>query len=92
MYQKTNSQLAENVRRLRKDNGWSKTKLAQTTGLHRNTINDIERGVCNPTIKIICKIADQLNTTPERLLMLPIRKRTRPRGPVDGMVKTDVEI
>ena len=78
MYQQAKTHLAENIKRLRISRGWSKVDLAQKAGLHRNTINDIEREEYNVSVRVLCQLAEQLNATPERLLMKPIRQRTRP--------------
>lgn len=46
-----------NVRRFRVAKGWSQEKLSEMSGLHRTYISGIERGVRNPTIKIVHEIA-----------------------------------
>jgi len=72
-------QLAKNVQRLRKEQGWSKVALAEMCGLHRNSVNDIEIGKGNPTLKVICLLAEQLRTSPEKLISPQVRKRVRPK-------------
>ena len=71
--------LARNVQRLRKGQGWSKVALAEICGLHRNSVNDIENGEANPTLKVICLLAEQLGTSPEKLISPQVRKRVRPK-------------
>jgi len=46
-----------NVRCFREAKGWSQDKLSEMSGLHRTYISGIERGVRNPTIKIVHEIA-----------------------------------
>lgn len=50
-----------NVRRLREAKGWSQDNLSEVSGLHRTYISGIERGVRNPTIKIVNEIAKALD-------------------------------
>jgi transcriptional regulator with XRE-family HTH domain len=52
-----------NVRRLREAKDWSQDNLSEASGLHRTYISGIERGVRNPTIEIVHKIALALNCT-----------------------------
>lgn len=52
--------LGTNVRRIREAKGWSQDKLSEMSGLHRTYISGIERGVRNPTIKIVREIAAAL--------------------------------
>lgn len=52
--------LGTNVRRIREAKGWSQDKLSEMSGLHRTYISGIERGVRNPTIKIVHEIAAAL--------------------------------
>ncbi|MEQ1661487.1 MAG: helix-turn-helix transcriptional regulator [Thiobacillus sp.] len=59
--------LGAHVRRFRETKGWSQDKLSEVSGLHRTYISGIERGVRNPTIEIVYKIAVALNVTAGRL-------------------------
>jgi transcriptional regulator with XRE-family HTH domain len=56
--------LGNNVRRLREAKGWSQEALAEKANLHRTYISGIERGIRNPTLTIIFKIADALSVEP----------------------------
>ena len=51
------------VRKLREEKGLSQEKLSFESGLDRTYISGIERGVRNPSLKNIAKIAKALNTT-----------------------------
>lgn len=53
--------LAVNMKRLRKDRGWSQEALADEAELDRTYISGIERVVKNPTITVIERIASALN-------------------------------
>ena len=52
--------LGKKVRQLRNDNGLSQEKLGELTGLDRTYISGIERGVRNPSLRNIEKIAKAL--------------------------------
>ena len=49
--------LALNMKRLRKERGWSQEALADEAGLDRTYISGIERVVKNPTVSVIERIA-----------------------------------
>ena len=49
--------LAANMKRLRKERGWSQEALADAAGLDRTYISGIERKVKNPTITVVDRIA-----------------------------------
>jgi len=60
--------LAAHIRSLRHRKGWSQERLAEETGLHRTYIAGIERGLRNPSLKNIVKIAQALDVTASALL------------------------
>jgi transcriptional regulator with XRE-family HTH domain len=49
--------LAVNMKRLRKERGWSQEALADEAGLDRTYISGIERIVKNPTIIVVARVA-----------------------------------
>ena len=53
--------LAVNMKRLRKERGWSQEALADEAGLDRTYISGIERVVKNPTVTVAERIALALN-------------------------------
>jgi transcriptional regulator with XRE-family HTH domain len=57
-----------NLRNLREKKGWSQELLAEKSGLHRTYISGLERGIRNPTIDILQKVANALGVTPSGLL------------------------
>ncbi len=71
-----------NVQRLRREKGWSQEALAFESGLHRTYISGIERGVRNPTLLILDKLAKSLGVAPAELLAdgSSSPKRGRPRA------------
>lgn len=61
-------QLGLNVQRLRTARGLSQEQLAFEADLHRTYISGVERGVRNPTVTVVAKIATALKVLPEQLL------------------------
>lgn len=61
-------QLGLNVQRIRRQRRWSQEELAFQSGLHRTYINEIERGVRNPTVLVLAQLAKGLGVTPSALL------------------------
>ena len=52
--------LAANMKRLRKERGWSQEALADEASLDRTYISGIERIVRNPTITVVDRIVSAL--------------------------------
>ncbi|MCW6035331.1 helix-turn-helix domain-containing protein [Spirulina subsalsa FACHB-351] len=46
----------------------SQEELADRAGIHRTYVSQIERGLKSPTLLILFKISESLNTTPSILL------------------------
>ena len=57
-----------NVKRLRKEAGHTQEALADLTGLARSYMSDVERGVRNPTLRIVERIAATLGVPASQLL------------------------
>jgi transcriptional regulator with XRE-family HTH domain len=57
-----------NVRTLREQRGWSQEDLADISGLHRTYISGIERGIRNPSIIIVGRVAKALEVSEGALL------------------------
>jgi transcriptional regulator with XRE-family HTH domain len=53
--------LAANMKRLRKERGWSQEALADEAGLDRTYISGIERVLKNPTVTVIERVAAALS-------------------------------
>jgi len=62
------TKFGRNVRAVREAKGWSQDALADATGLHRTYLSGIERGVRNPTLVVVQKIAAALQVTAAKLL------------------------
>ena len=57
-----------NVRKHRNQRGFSQEELAFECGLHRTYISGVERGVRNPTVVVLEKVAKALGVTTSKLL------------------------
>ena len=64
-----------NVRRFREELGASQEQLAFDAGLHRTYVSGVERGVRNPTVVVLEKIAKALKVPSSRLLEESARAR-----------------
>jgi transcriptional regulator with XRE-family HTH domain len=67
-------QLGLNVQRLRREKAWSQEELAFEAGIHRTYISGLERGVRNPTIVVVARLAKTLGASFGTLLDPPGRK------------------
>jgi len=64
-----------NVKNFRKERELSQEGLAFDCGLHRTYVSGVERGVRNPTVVVLEKIAEALKIPSSRLLEEPSRKQ-----------------
>jgi transcriptional regulator with XRE-family HTH domain len=60
--------LGARVQSLRQAKGWSQEEFADRAGLHRTYVSGVERGVRNPTVTVLEKLAEGLETTLPELL------------------------
>lgn len=66
--------LGLNLKKFREERGLSQEAFADHCGLHRTYISGIERGVRNPTVVILDRIAKSLGV-PAGVLLEPIKGR-----------------
>lgn len=62
--------LGRRIAQIRMDKGLSQDKLAWEGGLARSFIGEVERGLRNPTLINICKLADALDVKAADLFSL----------------------
>lgn len=60
--------VGKNVKRHREAKGLSQEQLAFEADLHRTYVSGVERGIRNPTVLIVAKLADALGVEPSKLL------------------------
>jgi transcriptional regulator with XRE-family HTH domain len=60
--------VGQNVRKYREAKGWSQEEFADQSGLHRTYVSGVERGVRNPTISVVQKLAKALKVSAAQLL------------------------
>lgn len=60
--------LGEQLRKIRLQKGMSQGDIAKKLGVHRSYISGIERGIRNPTVKNLERLADALGVDPRNLL------------------------
>lgn len=56
-------QLGKRVQALRQAKGWSQDEFADRADIHRTYVSGVERGVRNPTVTVLEKLAHGLETT-----------------------------
>jgi len=61
--------VGRNVRKIREELGLSQEQLAFESELHRTYISGVERGVRNPTVLVIDRLAKALEVSPHVLLV-----------------------
>lgn len=72
------TRLGLNLQRLRRERAWSQEDLAFESGLHRTYVSGIERGVRNPTVLILERLARTLAVPASELLAdQPAQRRRR---------------
>lgn len=64
---KTLVAFGRNVARIRDERGYSQDKLAEKADLDRTYLSGIERGVRNPGIKVVIRVARALGVTVDQL-------------------------
>ena len=63
--------LALNLKAIRRANGLAQERLALDAGVDRTVVSKIERGVTNPSLEILLRLANHLNVEVGQLLLPP---------------------
>lgn len=66
--------LGRNVRLCRKAKGMTQEQLALEAGMERSYVSDLERGMRNPSVRALGRLADALGVDPSTLLSQVIDK------------------
>lgn len=61
--------LGKNVRHYRKLRGMTQEQLGLDAGMERSYVSDLERGMRNPSVKALGRLAESLGVEPHLLLM-----------------------
>ena len=61
--------LVQNSRRQRRAADLTQQELDEKTGVAANFISDLERGVKNPSLDTVMRLAKGIGTTPDKLIM-----------------------
>ena len=76
---KAAARVAWNVRRLRVRRGLSQEALAADSGVDRSYVGRLERGLENPTIKVLERLTQVLDADLVDLFRIPARNEPSPR-------------
>lgn len=57
------------LRQLREERGWSQEEFADRAGLHRTYVSAVERGVRNPTLSVIERLAKAVGVSMAELIV-----------------------
>ena len=60
--------LGQNIRRLRREHGWSQQQLAAKASLSESYLSQLERGVCGMSVSTFFTLCRALGCTPKELL------------------------
>ena len=67
---------AENLKKLRKEKGWTQDDLAKKVRMHTKHISKYEMGLVKPTSDAIVRIANALETSSDYLLFDTIKDKS----------------
>jgi transcriptional regulator with XRE-family HTH domain len=70
-FEKIQGVLATNMRQAREASGLSQELLALDAEVDRTYISQVERGVCNPSLRVLFQIASVLKVPVSDLLQVP---------------------
>ena len=70
-YEQLRLQLAENIREMRRVKNLTQEQLALMAEVDRTYVSQIERCTGNPSLMVLCKLANTLDVTTDQLLTEP---------------------
>lgn len=68
--------VAQNIRRLRLDKGWSQTELADRAAVDRTYVSGLERAVSAATVDMLARLGAVLGVDPMAFLQEPEKEKT----------------
>lgn len=74
---------AATLKSLRKQSHLSQSHLADALGVSQRTVSHYENGTCEPSLSVLCRIADLLHTSTDCLLGREIEINVRDAIAVD---------
>ncbi|HEY7886212.1 MAG TPA: helix-turn-helix domain-containing protein [Cellvibrionaceae bacterium] len=77
--------LGENIRRLRRDRGWTQGDLAENSGIRVGQISKLERNEADPKLDTLYKLMEALKCSPNALLS-DVKKTS-----LDGLMEMALE-
>ncbi len=92
MSDKTSSNLAANLKRLRETRELTQAELATRSGVPRPTVAHLETGGANPTLSVLTKVADTLQVPIEQLIASPEAGRLHRAGTLPSRTRGRVLI
>jgi len=84
--QEFNQHLAQTLKDIRKEKGWSLDRSAKETGVSKAMLGQIERGESSPTVATLWKIAGGFHISLSSLLEPP------PGGPEETLIRSAAEL
>ena len=70
-YEQLRLNLAENIRLMRRVKNLTQEQLALMAEVDRTYVSQIERCTCNPSLMVLCKLANILEIATDQLLIEP---------------------
>ena len=89
------AEMGKRIKNRRKTLGIKQNELAERIGISNNHLSSIERGLSNPSLNVFVDICNQLQVTPDYLLMGMMHSGNVPQRICDGLrlcTKEDVEL
>jgi transcriptional regulator with XRE-family HTH domain len=83
--------VARNIRRLRLERGLTQEALAVDAGIDRTYVSRLERGLENPTVAVLEKLARALSSNIEELFSAP-RRRPAGRAHERGLTQEELAV
>ena len=77
--------LGSRIAKRRVDRGIRQNELAEKVGISNNHLSGIEHGTAKPSIEVLASICNELDVTPDYLMMGVMRSNNVPKEITDGL-------